>query len=112
MSRLYRKHLGPSFSEGTRQLWIELIKLGRGRENWGITAAAAELSNPKKGIRLSKVGLLKILYGDRNPGATPAEIFRKRLKIDPELFRAKPNEDFVPPDSLDPANDVAPLSAA
>ena len=98
--RLYRKHLGPHFSEGARKLWAALIELGRGREDWNFATAAAELSEPANGIAFTRLQVFSIIYGHRPVTVEFADVARRRLKIDPLLWGRPSSEPFTPPDTL------------
>lgn len=95
--RTYRRHLGASFNEGARLMWM-------GLERTGMTQAELQ--------RAMKIGaglVSRWLYGDRKPGRSAANKLRDVLAIPTSAWDQPPTKPFTPPAA---AEDSASTDAA
>ena len=87
----HRQHLGPRFSEGARQMWIRIGKLGMTPSDFA-RKAEETTGTPWP---LSKV--FRYLWGDRCPDRVPASTIHAILGIEPQDFDRAPKRAFTPP---------------
>lgn len=81
----HRCHLGTRFTEGSRQIWIQLPKAKLDVEEFTRKAGWG------RGV------LLKLMYGDREPNRRQSVQLHEILGIDPAEFDKPPKREFVPP---------------
>lgn len=82
-----RTKLGKDFSEGARQLWIEL-------EKRGLDSASLALK-----LGVSRGAIWRMLVGDRSAGIDLAVAIEKELGIPVATWTRKPSRPFVLPSS-------------
>lgn len=87
----HRQHLGPRFSEGSRQMWLRMSKLDMTPADFSRAAAKATGS----AWPLSKT--FRYLWGDRCPDRGPAGTISKILGVEMGDFDRKPVRAFTPP---------------
>lgn len=85
-----RTNLGPQFSEGARQLWLALARLG-----WSQTKARANL-----GVAAGM--LSRWLFGDRKPDIDWANKIQVLFGVEQRLWSEPPAEPFEPNKGAEP----------
>lgn len=85
MRKLYRQHLGPCFSEGTRLLWLKLIR------------DDLELEDVNRAIKGSRGWANQIMYGDRPASVRVAVALEKAFGVPVEAWGKKPSRPFETP---------------
>lgn len=83
--RNHRRHLGPRFSEGARQLWAAIEA-----RHFSVAEAAKELD-------WLRSTLSNVLYGERLPGVTLASDVTRVFGVPIGAWAEKPTEPFIPP---------------
>lgn len=80
-----RTHLGPFFSEGARQVWLQVLMRGTSQEEI------------RRAIGLGRGMVHRYLYGDRQVSLRVALQFEEGWGIKPKLWLEPPRKPFVPP---------------
>ncbi len=81
----HRCHLGKFFSEGSRQIWLQLPRAKLRVEEFTVRAGWA------RGV------LSKVMYGDKRPNLRQGIDLSTILGIDPTAFEHPPKRAFVLP---------------
>lgn len=81
----YRTHLGSKFTEGTRQIWLQLEKRDMTIEDF------------TKRVQWSRGKLHRYMFGDRAPELDAVLTFQRELGIDPTDFNRPPKRAFEVP---------------
>lgn len=85
MRKMYRQHLGPSFSEGARLTWIKLIR------------DDGEIEDVNRVIGKSRGRAHRILYGDRPVSIPEAEAIRVAFGVPIQAWGRRPARPFKTP---------------
>lgn len=87
--RNYRRHLGPRFSEGARQLW--LVVEGRG----------LNVADAARALGWLRSTLSNVLYGERLPGVALAADVERVFGVPIGAWALEPTDAFIPPAARD-----------
>lgn len=81
---VYRRHLGAAFSEGSRLLWLAMVRGHLSQEAL------------RREMRCSKGAISRYLRGERRPDGPARGFFHRRFRIAPDAWDKKPSRKFSP----------------
>jgi len=86
--RKFRRHLGESFNEGARQLWLRMLE------------SEMTIEDVTRAIGASRGPVSRWLYGDGRPGTMYAARLEEEFGIAVNLWHSEPVEAFAPPAAM------------